>query len=1178
MTVTATDSLNASATITVTIHVTDVDEAPEAMEYVHSIVHDENDTDPRITLTATDPEDVSTILWSLLDNAGGDQDIPGEDGADNVGPDDIADRALFEVSAAGVLTFKDKPNFETDRSSSASGANEYKVVVQASDGSTMAPLSWFKVTVEVIDLEEEGSIKLRPTATQQEDATLLQPQVGVSITAHDLMDSDAIAGTPTYKWYRTSSRMATGTEIDGETALIYVPMGGADSDVGRYLRIVATYTDGGPTSGDKTATAVSEYKTIDQIFTNTAPEFPATSAARAVPEGTPKGTAIGTPITATDADSGEKLTYWLSSGTDAGNFDIDPRTGQLKVEEELDFEDAGNPDKEYEVTVNVADSSGTTSTQTNPMGTDTVMVTITVTNVDEKPTFSDTTGSSTIEVMEKETDLGEDAVDTYMATDPEGAVVTFTLSGDDGDKFELGDADPVNPATMVLAFEDEPDFEKPGDMNRDNVYEVTVVASDGANAAMRDVTVKVTNIGEDGKIEVMPTQPRVGVELTAELTESDGVVSGPTWQWYIQEAETLPTANRVDGDLPEAWEKIKDATSDSYTPVSDDNGDWLLVTVDYIDGFYDTTTMTFNRTVDLVLPGMVQGSSVNMAPEFDEGTTAMRYVPENLPGVSVGEQVMADDPDGDTLGYMLGGSDAGSFELSTDTDGQIMVKADAELDHETKPTYTVTVTATDPHNASDTITVTIHVTDVDEAPQIFEGTLMVQGPSSAEYAENRMDAVATYMASGTDADSARWSLSGDDMSAFTIRGGMLMFRATPDYENPTDMGRDNTYMVTVEANVVGNNAAMRTVTVTVTNEIELGTLMGETSIGYDETTGTAAVETYTADGTLTPTWSLSGDDADDFSIGGGMLTFAMSPNYEAPTDMGMDNMYMVTVMAEAGGEMDMMDVTVTVANVEDMGEVTLWASPTEALTMPPQVGDTITGAVMDEDGDVTGESWQWSRSMDMNSWMDIDGETNAAYMVTAGDTGYYLRVMATYTDAMGTDMAMESSMPTMMVGATVVVDEMGMVTLWAGTEELTMAPQVGDTITGLVVDPDGNVTGEMWQWARTMDTADMSSWMDIQGATNADYMVTADDTGYYLRVMATYMDAVGTDMAMEYSPATMMVIAADEDPLVARYDADNSGTIEKPEVLDAINDYLFDLGDPITKEDVIRLITLYLFG
>ena len=42
----------------------------------------------------------------------------------------------------------------------------------------------------------------------------------------------------------------------------------------------------------------------------------------------------------------------------------------------------------------------------------------------------------------------------------------------------------------------------------------------------------------------------------------------------------------------------------------------------------------------------------------------------------------------------------------------------------------------------------------------------------------------------------------------------------------------------------------------------------------------------------------------------------------------------------------------------------------------------------------------------MNSWMDITGATAAAYMVTEGDTGYHLRVMATYTDAVGTYMDM----------------------------------------------------------------------------------------------------------------------------------------------------------------------------
>ena len=57
---------------------------------------------------------------------------------------------------------------------------------------------------------------------------------------------------------------------------------------------------------------------------------------------------------------------------------------------------------------------------------------------------------------------------------------------------------------------------------------------------------------------------------------------------------------------------------------------------------------------------------------------------------------------------------------------------------------------------------------------------------------------------------------------------------------------------------------------------------------------------------------------------GGMLTFRSSPDYENPTDMNMDNMYMVTIMADDGTDMDTHDVMVRVTNEDEMGKVTLW--------------------------------------------------------------------------------------------------------------------------------------------------------------------------------------------------------------------------------------------------------------
>ena len=50
------------------------------------------------------------------------------------------------------------------------------------------------------------------------------------------------------------------------------------------------------------------------------------------------------------------------------------------------------------------------------------------------------------------------------------------------------------------------------------------------------------------------------------------------------------------------------------------------------------------------------------------------------------------------------------------------------------------------------------------------------------------------------------------------------------------------------------------------------------------------------------------------------------------------------------------------------------------------------------------------------------------------------------------------------------------------------------------------------------------------------------------------------------------------DPLIARYDANGNGMIDRSEVIKAINDYLFGEGEPITRAEVIKLINLYLLG
>ena len=66
---------------------------------------------------------------------------------------------------------------------------------------------------------------------------------------------------------------------------------------------------------------------------------------------------------------------------------------------------------------------------------------------------------------------------------------------------------------------------------------------------------------------------------------------------------------------------------------------------------------------------------------------------------------------------------------------------------------------------------------------------------------------------------------------------------------------------------------------------------------------------------------------------------------------------------------------------------------------------------------------------------------------------------------------------------------------------------------------------------------------------------------------------------MEVSRSEPATPGISEQSLEDRYDANNNGTIDKAEVIGAINDYIFGEGDEaISKAEVIDLINLYLFG
>ena len=291
-----------------------------------------------------------------------------------------------------------------------------------------------------------------------------------------------------------------------------------------------------------------------------------------------------------------------------------------------------------------------------------------------------------------------------------------------------------------------------------------------------------------------------------------------------------------------------------------------------------------------------------------------------------------DEEDGTTgITWSLSGTDAGDFTISTDTAtgmGTLTfrnrpnyeIAADGDTDND----YEITVRASDTTGTTKTreIEVVVTVTDVNERPDIDENFNAPQTYMEIEYdfTGTRPD-VHTFTATDyDDGDTIGWALAGTDEAHLEIGAttGVLTFKQDsctndgplPDFEEPCDDNADgsNTYSITVRAfdDATDKKTTDYAVVITVTdvNEVPEFTGTPETAITLDEhdaNTNYVVMDLadYDArDEEVGVTWSLTGTDRLDFAISAdGVVTFAKTPNYEAPEDSGGDNVYDFNVVA-----------------------------------------------------------------------------------------------------------------------------------------------------------------------------------------------------------------------------------------------------------------------------------------
>ena len=732
----------------------------------------------------------------------------------------------------------------------------------------------------------------------------------------------------------------------------------------------------------------------------------------------------------------------------------------------------GDTDKYLRASVTCIDERGpgksVTSMETEAITADPIL--------NAKPRFT-AGGTQNVE----EGDTGRTVGVDITASDRDMDSLTFgILDGPNADNFVLV---MINSTTVKLKTAQALDFEMTSGLMFLQVAVHDGKGLDGSNNVISDdsidatttVTINIIDVEEVGVVTLSDDEPGVGTPLTATHADDDGMVSGATWQWARS------------GNGRTGWTNISGETLRRYTTSQADADFFLRARVTYADN------RGAGKSAEAITTERVFGE--NQRPTFPSTESGARTVEENSrAGVSVGDPVAAENPEGDRLVHTLAGVNAAAFTIVEST-GQLRTKE--PLDFETKPSYSVTVEVHDGRDGlgnistavDDSKVVTVTVENVEEQGAITltsdTATIQARVPVTAVLSDDDGPSGVTWQWARSPNGRSDWvNISGARSATFTPTDddGGNYIRATASYTDghgPSKTANDVSPRVG-DAPPINSAPAFPS---TENGQGEVAEDAGSTNIGD------AVVTTGFNNDTLY--YSLSGTDAASFEIGqnNGQLRLASG----VMLDFEGKRSYRITVeVSDRADPLDDQDmaidarksVTVTVTNVNEAPAVTGEAAPTFAENGSNAVAsysgtdperDTLTWSVSGSDFWISDRGRLYFRTPP-----SFKRSTTYTVTVTAEDDGGLrdsLSVTVTVTD----------------------VEEDGVITLsplrgWDGTR-FTADLDDGDGVSGSID----------WQWARSSNRSS-SSWTDIAGATGINYTATADDIGNYLRVTATYTD------------------------------------------------------------------------